>query len=159
MKKIFLLALTVAALSACNTKTAPPAVDTAKEEQAIMDADKDFCAIEQKDGMSKGMEKYYDDNVITITTGQPVGNSKAAALKLMTDVHMDTAKNLIWTAEKAFVSASGDLGYVWGHYHYSYTNKAGVDTTGYGAYCTIYRKAADGSWKAVVDQNNETPKP
>jgi ketosteroid isomerase-like protein len=84
---------------------------------------------------------------------------KEAALKQIAAAKMDTMTGLIWMADKGVVSASGDLGYVYGHYQIKGKTKAGADTVFYGAYSTIYKKQTDGSWKAVVDQNNDTPKP
>lgn len=52
-----------------------------------------------------------------------------------------------------------DLGYVWGHYRFKAQTKEGVDTTYNGAYATVYKKEADGTRKAVLDQDNDTPKP
>lgn len=145
-----------AMLTACNNK---PAVDMAKEQQSLMAADQAFCSTEMQQGMRKAMEKFYDDEVVGISPNSPVSVGKAAILKEISDMKMDSSNGLRWKAEKCVVSASGDLGYCWGRYDYKGKNKEGVDTTWYGAYCTVYKKEADGSWKAVVDQNNDTPKP
>jgi ketosteroid isomerase-like protein len=155
MKNLSLLMLFAAALTACNTK---PAVDIAKETQALLDADKDFCAVEQKQGFKASAEKYYDDEAVAIGPNQPVSVGKAAIIKMSADNKMDSMTGLSWKAEKAVVSASGDLGYVWGYYTSKSKTKEGNDTTTYGAYGTVYKKTTTG-WKAVLDQNNDTPKP
>lgn len=155
MKNLSLLLLFAAALTACNNK---PACDVAKETQALLDADKDFCATEQQQGWKAAAEKYYDDAAVGIGPNHPVNIGKAALIKEATDSKMDTMTGLSWKAEKAFVSASGDLGYVWGYYNIKWKTKEGSDTTSYGAYATVYKKT-DAGWKAVLDQNNDTPKP
>ncbi|MDB5284842.1 MAG: hypothetical protein JWO06_3917 [Bacteroidota bacterium] len=157
MKKLALLFAVAAGLTACNNNNAP-VVDTAKEQQALLVVDHDFCAMEQQQGMGKAMDKFYDQDVIGISPNQPVGVGKAAIMKLVADSKMDGMNSLDWKAEKAVVSSSGDLGYVWGRYTVKTKTKEGADTTVYGAYSTIYKKTTDG-WKAVVDQNNDTPKP
>ena len=94
----------------------------------------------------------------TIRPNQPVSLGKAAMMKEAADSKMDSMTGLSWKAEKAVVSASGDLGYVWGYYNMKCKTKEGADTTTYGAYATVYKKT-DAGWKAVLDQNNDTPKP
>ncbi len=155
MKNLSLLLLFAAALTACNNK---PMVDMAKETQSLLDADKDFCSVEQTKGWKASAEKYYDDGVVTIGPNQPVNLGKAAVMKMSADNKMDSMMGLSWKAEKAVVSASGDLGYVWGYYNNKWKTKEGNDTTTYGAYATVYKKT-DAGWKAVLDQNNDTPKP
>jgi ketosteroid isomerase-like protein len=155
MKNLSLLLLFAAALTACNNK---PMVDVAKETQALLDADKDFCATEQQQGWKASAEKYYDDDAVGISPNRAVAVGKAAILKSATDDKMDSMTGLSWKAEKAVVSSSGDLGYVWGYYNIKWKTKEGNDTTSYGAYATVWKKTA-GGWKAIVDENNDTPKP
>ena len=153
-----LLLFGVAVLTACNNRSAP-AVDLAKEQQDLLNTDKDFSNTVGKQGMVKAMEKFYDDDVIGIIPNMPVEVGKASILKNFKDMKMDSVNGLSWVAEKGVVAAAGDLGYVWGHYQLKTKTRAGVDTVYYGAYCTIYKKEPNKSWKAIVDMNNDTPKP
>ncbi len=155
MKRLNLIVVFAFVLAACNNQ---PAVDTAKEQQALLDADKDFCSTEQSQGWKVAAEKYYDENVVAISPNQPVAVGKAGLMKSMSSVGMDTVKGLHWKAEKGVVSSSGDMGYTWGFYDLKTKTKDGIDTTYYGAYATVWKKTEAG-WKAVVDQNNDTPKP
>jgi ketosteroid isomerase-like protein len=53
------------------------------------------------------------------------------------------------------VSRSGDLGYTRGTYMLTATDPASKKAvTEKGRFVTIFRKQADGSWKAVQDINN-----
>ena len=152
MKHLMALILFAAVLTACNSNSAPTA-DVAKETQALLDADKDFCYVEQTQGWRASVEKYYDDSIIDINGTHPVTIGKAAILKQSTDYKLDSIAGLSWKAEKAVVSASGDLGYVWGYYKNKFKTAEGNDTTVAGAYSTVYKKTVNG-WKAVLDQNN-----
>ncbi len=152
MKHLLFLIPFAAALTACNSNNAPTA-DVAKETQALLNADKDFCNVEQTQGWKASVEKYYDDSIIDINSTHPVTIGKAAILKQSADYSLDSMTGLSWKAEKAVVSASGDLGYVWGYYTNKFKTTAGNDTVVSGAYSTIYKKTASG-WKAVLDQNN-----
>jgi len=152
MTRLMALFIFAAALTACNSKNTP-AVDIAKETQALLDADKDFCHVEQTQGWKASIEKYYDDSIVDINSTHPVTIGKAAILKQSAEYKLDSMNSLTWKAEKAVVCASGELGYVWGYYNNKFKTKEGNDTTVYGAYSTVYRKTATG-WKAVLDQNN-----
>ncbi|MDQ5857082.1 MAG: DUF4440 domain-containing protein, partial [Acidobacteriota bacterium] len=49
------------------------------------------------------------------------------------------------------VSASGDLGYSIGTYERMSKDPAGRPTSATGTYVSIWRKQADGRWRAVLD--------
>lgn len=142
--------------AACNTK---PAVDLEKEKAAVLSADKAFNDAVAQDGLAKAMEKFYDDNVVGLIPDAPATVGKAATLKSVTEGKMDQVKTLSWKPEKAELSSSGDLGYTWGYYQLKDKTATGGDTTYYGVYSTVWKKAADGSWKAVLDHNSQAPKP
>ncbi|MBI4420961.1 MAG: DUF4440 domain-containing protein, partial [Gemmatimonadetes bacterium] len=52
---------------------------------------------------------------------------------------------------RADVAASGDLGYTVGLFQSRRLDAAGKPVVGTGKYVTIWRKQADGSWKAMLD--------
>ena len=150
-------------LAGCNNNTSPNEATTSdpalEAEQSLLTTDRDFSAMEQREGLAKAMAKYYDDAVVVITSEHPAGIGKIAILKQIAASRKPDLTTFSWTSEKAVVSSSGDLGYIWGHYDVKVKTKAGTDTTLTGAYCTIYKKTRDGSWKAVMDQNKLTPIP
>ena len=65
--------------------------------------------------------------------------------------------SLTWEPIEAFVAASGDLGYTLGRWKSTSLDAGGKTVTGQGKYVTIWKKQADGAWKAVVDVGNTTP--
>ena len=62
-----------------------------------------------------------------------------------------TSKGLAWTPDFIDVAASGDLGYTYGHYTFSYIDSSGKVIDDKGIFHTIWRKQADGKWKFVWD--------
>lgn len=65
---------------------------------------------------------------------------------------------LTWSPTGAAMSASGDMGYTWGHYEGRSKDAHGNAVTTSGRYITIWRKQPDGSWKIVLDAGaNEPP--
>jgi ketosteroid isomerase-like protein len=57
---------------------------------------------------------------------------------------------LLWKPVFAEVSAAGDLGYTTGPYKV-HKDKLTKVATAYGHYVTLWKKQADGAWKAVLD--------
>jgi ketosteroid isomerase-like protein len=66
---------------------------------------------------------------------------------------------LSWEPLRADIAASGDLGWTTGSYTSEGIGPDGEPRRGQGRYVTIWRKAADGSWKVVMDLGNPTQSP
>ena len=156
MKKLFLLAVGFAiALSSCQQ--AATTVDVKKATTDLLNTDKAWNDLTQKVGFPKSSESYYADSVISIVSGEtPLMGLDA--VKKHHESNPDSGK-LSWIPMKAEVAQSGDLGYTYGNWQYTGKTKAGTDTTVYGVYSDIWKKQADGSWKAVLDHGSDTPKP
>ncbi len=158
MKKLLLICLSVLLLTACNNSSPEP--DPTKEaEESLLATDRDFSDMVQRYGLAKAMAKYYDDAVVVIPKDQHEGIGKVAILKQIAASDKPDLNTFSWTSEKAVVSSSGDLGYIWGHYTVKVKTATGTDTTLTAPYCTIYKRTKVGSWKAVMDQNKITPMP
>ena len=57
------------------------------------------------------------------------------------------------------VAASGDLGVTWGFYTVERQDPVAEEGKAYGKYVTVWRKQADGRWKATLDIGNPGPPP
>jgi ketosteroid isomerase-like protein len=72
--------------------------------------------------------------------------------KAYEDAFKDPAFAVDFASDKVDVAASGDLAYSRGHFTEKYTDpKTKQVVTDGGAFVTIYKKDADGSWKVVDD--------
>ncbi len=67
------------------------------------------------------------------------------------------AYQLTWTPTDARMSASGDMGYTWGHFEGHSTDANGNPQTTTGRYITIWQKQPDGSWKVTLDAGADEP--
>jgi ketosteroid isomerase-like protein len=57
-----------------------------------------------------------------------------------------------FAADRVQVAEAGDMAYSRGHYTLQMTDKAtNKPSISHGSYLTVYKKEADGSWKAVED--------
>jgi ketosteroid isomerase-like protein len=54
------------------------------------------------------------------------------------------------------VARSGDLGYTWGFYESRWRSEDGREQVTRGKYTSVWRRQADGAWKAVLDMGNPT---
>lgn len=139
------------ALSACSDT--PTAVDTsAADQKAIRDGETAWAA----DWASRNVDKiaaHYADNASLMAPDLPIMQGKEAIRNGLTQLLSDPNAMLNFTP--ATVEVSKDLGYTQGTYTMTMTNpKTKKVETEKGKYVTVYKKQADGSWKAIEDINN-----
>ncbi len=109
---------------------------------------------------SQGYMSYYAERAVELPNGADAIQGKDEIAKTMG--FLDKAGNkLTWTPEFADMAASGDLGYTYGTYVFTSTDKDGKPVAEHGKYTSIWKKQKDGSWKVVLDMGNSsaTPKP
>ena len=71
----------------------------------------------------------------------------------MTEAFKDLNFSLTFAADKVEIAGGGDMAYTQGHFTETETSagaQAKLVQSGSG-YVTVYKKQADGSWKAVAD--------
>ena len=155
MNRYFLLCLALA-LAACQ-KEAP---DTrAADEQAIRDQEKQWS----KTGAAKdvdGFISYYAEDASAFTPGSPVATGKPAIRTVIAQMFGMPGFSLSFQTAKVEVARSGDLAYTHGTYAMSMNDPKGSPMNDKGKYVTVYKKQADGKWKAVADIfNSDLPPP
>jgi uncharacterized protein (TIGR02246 family) len=94
-----------------------------------------------------------DANVMIPNT--PLMTGKDAVGKGMKDALADPNWSLVLQPVQVEVSKGGDIGYTRGTYLLTATDPPTKKVaTEKGRFITIFRKEADGSWKAIQDMNN-----
>lgn len=146
-----------AGLAACNqangggnSQAAAPA-DTKAAEQAVKDVEQATL----RDWRSKkadAVASHYASDATTYLAGQApmVGADqiKAGIGRFLQDANF----SIDFANKQTVVAASGDLAYTKGAYRVTYTDpKTKQPAREEGNYVTVFRKQADGSWKAVED--------
>jgi len=149
-------------LVACEQAPPPAPPDTrAADEKALRDDE----AAWNKDWARKDLDRivshYAEDASLEIPDVPLLGkkDDMKAALKM---VLADPNWSISFASDKVEVAKGGDLAYMQGHYTLTDTDaKTKKKVTEKGKYVTVFKKQADGSWKAVQDINNEdaTPAP
>ena len=132
-----------------------PAPDT---RDADVKAVEDLEAAWVKDIATKDADKfasYYSDDASVLLSNAPIltgkDNIKAALKPMLADPNFA----LSFQPTRAEASKGGDFVYTVGNYSMTMSNpKDKKPFTDKGKYMTVYKKQADGSWKAVADMTN-----
>ncbi|HMD17073.1 MAG TPA: nuclear transport factor 2 family protein [Terriglobales bacterium] len=147
-KLVVAVLLLCAAVSVATKQKSPPGSDLLVQLEA------DFAADVAKHGHDAFLIYFAEDGVEIVDGG---GIDTKDAMRKQPPWPKGTS--LTWTPVKAEMAASGDLGYTYGNYVYTATNKDGKLAASYGKYTSIWKKQKDGRWKVVVDMGNSGPDP
>src|ERR1035437_8767084 len=135
-------------VTACNQ--APPNTHDA-DVKALNDTEARWNA----DYESKDPEKvaaYYADDAVLMGPGMPASTGKDAIRTTIKQMLTAPALSLKFRPSRVDVDKSGELGYTQGSYTMVMTNPATKRAINdHGTYVTVYRKQADGKWRAVAD--------
>ena len=116
-----------------------------------------------RDVAAKDVDKivsYYADDATLMLQGMPAVHGKAAIRATAAALFSDPNIAMDWTATSTVVSKSGDLGYIKGVATMTLTDpKTKSPVTNQYKYLTVYKKQADGRWKAIEDISNTDASP
>lgn len=151
-KRITILFLTISSIcfASCFFPKKNGSENADIEKFALLKTDKDFATQSVENGMKNAYLEYIDSNGVLLRPNSlPIIDAEAVdyiiALK-------DTGYSISWSPSTAVVAKSGDLGYTYGTYEVSVGNN---EPSLFGNYVTIWKKQADGTWKFVLQSNNE----
>lgn len=134
-------------------------IDTEKEKQALLETDRQFSQLSEKQGTAAAFYHYLADDGLALPFNGPPRDKNAYA-QILAAAKNDTtprAGTLTWAPDFADVATSGDLGYTWGQYTFTFADSTKPPTRGY--YVTVWKKQADGSWRFVFDAGNQVSSP
>lgn len=149
-----ILALALCApLAACNPAGS---ADTGAAVAAVKAAEAGMLAAFKARDAKKAASFYTADAEIMVPFAAPVRGSDSE--KSMGNDFKDPGFSIDFDNTRTEVSAGGDMAFTHGTFHVTYTNPATrkPDTLD-GSYVTVFRKQADGSWKAVQDISSPGP--
>jgi uncharacterized protein (TIGR02246 family) len=128
---------------------------TANTHDADVQAIKDVEAQWNQDYVARDLDKlvgHYADDAVLMSPGGPASVGKDAIRSVLKPMVSDPAMTLKFQASKVDTSSSGDMGYTQGTYTLTMTDPQSKQLINdHGNYVTVYKKGADGSWKAVSD--------
>jgi ketosteroid isomerase-like protein len=103
---------------------------------------------------------YYAEDAIVLPPNGPVATSRDAIRNVWKEMITVPGLSGGWTATKVEVARSGEIGYVTGHWEFKWTDPSGKPASDRGKFLELWKKQADGTWKAAVDTwNSDLPLP
>jgi ketosteroid isomerase-like protein len=119
------------------------------DEAAIKNADTQWA----KAAASKDVDAtvaYYSDDASLLPPNAPMASDKASIRAAWAGL-LGAGTTLSWQATKVEAARSGDLGYVMGTYQLEGKDASGKEESDRGKFVEVWKKQADGNWKAAVD--------
>jgi ketosteroid isomerase-like protein len=141
-----ILALTLFA-AGCGKEE--PKDTRAADEAAIKNADTQWA----KAAASKDVDAtvaFYSDDATLLPPNAPMASDKASIRAAWAGL-LGPGTSLSWQATKVEAARSGDLGYVIGTYQLEGKDASGKEESDRGKFVEVWKKQADGNWKAAVD--------
>lgn len=145
MKNIPFLTALILFLFSCETNNSKDLTEQWKQE--IRESEANFAALLKEKGLHDAFVAYASEDA-TIMRDNKVVIGKKAIDKHYKNVN---TKTLTWSPDFVDVSKSGDLGYTYGTYHYTYKDSIGEEHVNTGIFHTVWKRQEDGSWKYVWD--------
>jgi uncharacterized protein (TIGR02246 family) len=150
---LFALTITVACAEQTPQKPAAPPDTRKADEAAIRAASSAWSKAFQEKDLDKAMSYYADDAALFVSNGALV-KTKDAIKMAWKPVLAAPGPGTSFTASYVEVARSGDLAYEYGTYDVQTEVKKGKVTDEKGKYVVVWKKQADGSWKAAADISN-----
>lgn len=132
-------------LFSCNSKTDQKAIEKWKQE--IKETELNFAKMAKEEGIEKAFTTYAADDAVLMRNNDLIIGLKNIELFYKGK----TSKSLSWSPDFVDVAKSGDLGYSYGQYTYSYIDSAGNAVEDKGIFHTVWKRQPDGNWKFVWD--------
>jgi uncharacterized protein (TIGR02246 family) len=140
------------ALGGCTAKTGGAGATDVSAVQTALKADEKKWNDQFKDKNLEGLVSHYAADAYFIAPGVKAANGSTEIRKAYADGLNDTNFDISFASDKVDVASSGDFAYTRGHFTEKYTDpKTGQVMSNSGSYLTVFKKQADGSWKAVED--------
>lgn len=147
----------VVALAGCKPAGEAPKVDKAAVETAIKAKETAWMAAYNKHDAA-ALAGQYEDGGSLASNGVALMTDAASRRAFLDGFTADPALKVDFASDRIIVADSGDLASSRGHYSFTYTDPTTKQPrTESGSYLTVYRKAADGSWKAAEDFTTPGP--
>ncbi len=151
------LAVTVGLLAAsagCSKQTPPPAQTSTDTRLADERGVREVSLEWSKAAAAKDLERtlaFYADDAVAFPPNAPVAPTKEDRRKLWSQAYAMPGFGITLATTKVEASKSADLAYETGIFELTANDKKGKPATTKGKYVVVWKKQADGAWRAVAD--------
>jgi len=148
--------LVATSVAAACTPAAPP--DTrVQDEASIRVLEAAWSSALQAKDLDRFVANYAPEAVV-LPPNEPIATTPDGIRKDLADFLALPGFSMSFRPTAVKVASAGDFAYSYGTYDLTMTGQNGKPVPDKGKYVTVYRKQADGSWKAVVDTfNSDNP--
>ena len=146
-------------MSACNSGSSSvgaPTVSLTNDRAALMQTSRDWAKAAASGDVDRILS-FWDDTAIVLEPNRPALVGKRAIRKMVEGSMKNPSFSITWEPERAWVSLTGDVGYLIERNKVSFADSAGKVHTQFGKALTVWTKDANGNWKNVVDTWNANP--
>jgi ketosteroid isomerase-like protein len=151
---LFLALLIAAGLSFAVDPEGKKPVSSTKQAQEVRETELAFAAAARAKDYEKTMS-FWDDDIHFFNNGKM--STGIAQQRKNWEFLKNPDLTITWSPE--VVEASGGLGYTTGPFEIHVKQKDGTERVTRGRYTTIWRRKADGKWKAALDIGSTEPAP
>ena len=146
MRKLICIIFSVALfLVSCSTKPDKKLMEKWKQE--IRETEQNFSKMAGEEGIHKAFIAFAAEDAVLMRNNELV----EGLTNITEHLKNQTSKGLSWAPDFVDVAASGDLGYTYGHFNYSYVDTTGKVLETKGIFHTVWKRQTDGTWKFVWD--------
>jgi len=136
-------------LISCNAESEEDAMEKWKKE--IVEVEHNFTLMAAEEGISKAFMAYAAEDAVLMRNNKLVIGKENLSVLFENQASKPRDEKLSWKPDFVDVSASGDLGYTYGQFSYSFTDSSGTTIESKGVFHTVWKRQADGSWRFVWD--------
>jgi len=113
--------------------------------------EQNFTLMAAEEGISKAFMAYAAEDAVLMRNNKLVIGKGNFQDLFESQASKPRDEKLSWKPDFVDVSASGDLGYTYGQFTYSFTDSSGTTIESKGVFHTVWKRQADGSWRFVWD--------
>lgn len=132
------------------------AIDQEAEAEKLMELSRDWAKTANETDDLDEIQKFWADDAILLFPGQSAIRGSKAIKNMLEETSGIPGFEINWEPKEAYVSQSGDLGYVIFHNYFTMPDSTGKLITTYNKGVEIWKKQ-DGTWKNAVDIYNSDP--
>ncbi len=149
MKTNLLLISALIVLFSCSVEIEKDSPEKWKEE--IVETERNFSAMAGEKGIPEAFIYFAAEDAVLMRNNKLVIGREALVAYLENQTVKVKDEKLSWEPDFVDVSSSGDLGYSYGQFTYSYTDSTGSTVENKGVFHSVWKRQEDGSWRFVWD--------
>ncbi len=136
-------------LFSCSSE--PSEAELSRWKNEIIKTEQQFSDLAAEEGIPKAFMTYAAEDAVLMRNNSLIIGKMEIDQMFAAQKNSSNKTSLSWKPDFVDVSSSGDLGYTYGKYLYTYKDSLGQEINNEGVFHTVWKRQADDSWKFVWD--------